>query len=106
MAARVVAERETQWTCANYLIMRLIGAMVINVSEIRTALGLDRQQMATRLGISLSHLSMIENAHREVTLAQAERLEAMTGRKDIVSKVMARLWESSRKRTAAQGDVA
>lgn len=64
---------------------------LIDVAGIRDELGLKPRELAEQLEISPSHLSMIENGHREVTLKQARKLEELTRRKDIVPVVVERL---------------
>lgn len=61
----------------------------MQVSDIRTDMGLSQAALADKLGVSPGHIGDIERGHRKLTINLAAKLEALSGRDDIVAAVVA-----------------
>lgn len=61
----------------------------MDVTAIRTDMGLSQASLAEKLGVSPGHIGDIERGHRKLTIALASKLEALSGREGLVAAVVA-----------------
>lgn len=86
MRPRVVSEDENNRAGRIILNMRLMVPM--NIAKIRERAGLTSRKLADELGISTSHMSMIEHGHRALTLELAAKLEEATKTPGLVAELV------------------
>lgn len=88
----VVDECAKRGLAKNFPICEVYG---MNYDALRSELGLKTlSDLADKLGISPSHLSMLKSGEREMSIGLAAKIEHLTGRDGLVEAVVDRKRES------------
>lgn len=61
----------------------------MEIDTIREELSLTPAELARKLGVSDGHIADLKSGRRKLSIKLAARLEALSGRKDIVAAIVA-----------------